>query len=438
MSRSIRSLLVVGLLTATSAAWSQSFDLSADRIADILRKDHFAFEGAELQPHPGGAAKGFVLHSQPKGRPAMTVKFFGKRETPGVVTFEYGSPAALQDNAGERVLGELIRLLLPALGPGPSWRARDDAGKEIDPLHRWSVQVLAELDIGDFQWQPLRTWHAGGRGLLAFREPNRRDVAAIAFYVGPALQTAHEPAAPPRHPAVAGALADYRAGQYDRALAALRLVAAGGEAEAQAWLFDAMYLRRTDIGVTLDAERMKRDDAARERIALGLQAAAAKGEPHALYWSAIRNGGETLQNDEADFAARAARLGHSGGQFHWARHLLRGDKTLPDAAGWMEIAARQGNWLAIFAIGKMYEDGLGRAKNPARAYFWYRVFDTRLGPLAAVDREFASSFANGPARELEPAERARLDAVAARWRPALFADVVKECASFGCPKDLKP
>jgi len=110
------------------------------------------------------------------------------------------------------------------------------------------------------------------------------------------------------------------------------------------------------------------------------------------------------------------------------------------AAVWRKARAERGDSLNQFCLGELYEHGVGLPKDLSQAYFWYMLAGGRSGDLGypehgatppAQDQFQAFLWhecemnAGGGLKEsreriaglLPPAERARIEAQAARWKP---------------------
>jgi TPR repeat protein len=81
-------------------------------------------------------------------------------------------------------------------------------------------------------------------------------------------------------------------------------------------------------------------------------------------------------------------------------------KIEAQAVAWRRTRAEQGNHAEQARLGEMYEKGLGVSQSLSQAYFWE--------VLAGDDWEFARERLAG---QLPAAERARIEAQAAKWKP---------------------
>ncbi|NJD23922.1 MAG: sel1 repeat family protein [Betaproteobacteria bacterium] len=80
------------------------------------------------------------------------------------------------------------------------------------------------------------------------------------------------------------------------------------------------------------------------------------------------------------------------------------------AAYWYRKAAEQGHREAQFNVGQMYSVGHGVAKDLQQAYFWWILASGSGDEEATNNRDRAG-------QQLPPAEREKIRAEAARWKP---------------------
>ena len=70
------------------------------------------------------------------------------------------------------------------------------------------------------------------------------------------------------------------------------------------------------------------------------------------------------------YAQKSANMGAHPGQL-WYGQILREEGQLTEALSWLEKSANQGNPMAMYYTGEMYENGEGTPKNLDKAIYWY-------------------------------------------------------------------
>jgi uncharacterized caspase-like protein len=146
--------------------------------------------------------------------------------------------------------------------------------------------------------------------------------------------------------------------------------------------------------------------------------AADTGFPYAMFYlgALLRNGGDKLPADPitaAKWFARGAALGETACTIQLAQMTLEGEGVARDAQkglGLLRGLADTGNGFAQEQLGQVYEMGRGVPQNPAEAYFWYVVADNSGDMGGAIWRKSL-------AQKLSPAQRAEIEARAAKWKP---------------------
>jgi S1-C subfamily serine protease len=99
-----------------------------------------------------------------------------------------------------------------------------------------------------------------------------------------------------------------------------------------------------------------------------------------------------------DFAAVKERAEHGSADAQWALGGMYYDgqgvaRDLRQALKWFLLAANQGNPLAQYNLGLMYEQGIGTARNPQEALYWYT--QAALHDNAAAQQNLGVMYANG-------------------------------------------
>lgn len=131
----------------------------------------------------------------------------------------------------------------------------------------------------------------------------------------------------------------------------------------------------------------------------------------------FEEGKEAYKRDDFTLAFKIfqplAERGDARAQFNLGILYDEGEGLPADAAKaahWYRKAAEQGHREAQFNLGQMYNVGHGVAKDIKQAYFWWI--------LASGDGdEEATSNRDRAGQQLPPAEREKIRAEAARWKP---------------------
>jgi TPR repeat protein len=194
---------------------------------------------------------------------------------------------------------------------------------------------------------------------------------------------------------------DLKFANGEKALHWYRL-AAGKSQDSIAATLGMANMYRTGLAVPKDIPK-----------ALGLlRPLAEKGIP----WAQLQMG-SIFQHEEPKDLAQAyfwLTLGRSTDLAEYSLKKL--DKELPaeergrivaKAAKWRQARAEKGSNIDQYCLGDMYESGVGVPKDASQAYFWYVLSGDR-GWGSAIDRL---------ADQLPAAERARVEAQAAKWKP---------------------
>ena len=202
--------------------------------------------------------------------------------------------------------------------------------------------------------------------------------AALPMHPAPPARVEHSPGkqAAAERPAPGGTTAakafaegvkQFRARNYNSALAAFGNAAAAGYAPAQNYLG---YMYRHGFGVTQNFDH----------ALAWYRKAAAQGHAGAMnnIGYMYRHGlGVDQDNAEARrWFKRAAEGGNSAGQFNLAEMMSDGIGAGADFRGamkWYRAAADQGHPRAAMGIAHLYAQGLGVTADPVEAYFWYGV-----------------------------------------------------------------
>lgn len=212
-------------------------------------------------------------------------------------------------------------------------------------------------------------------------------------------------AAAPESPAgeFAAGVKEFRAKNYNAALAHFGKAAAAGHAPAQNYLG---YMYRHGFGVEQD----------HAKALAWYHKAAAQNHAGALNNIGYmhRHGLGVAENfDEARrWFRRSAERNDPAGQYNLGQLLADGVGAAPDygeAMKWYKAAADQGHPRAAMGVAHLYAQGLGIAADPAEAYFWY-------GVAARSGVEGAQRFRTALGAQLSAAQRQTADAKLARWR----------------------
>lgn len=195
----------------------------------------------------------------------------------------------------------------------------------------------------------------------------------------------------------------FRAKNYNAALAAFGRAAAAGHAPAQNYLG---YMYRHGYGVGQDYARAM----------AWYQKAAAQNHAGAInnigYMHRHGLGVERDYGEARKWFRRAAELGDPAGQYNLAQMLADGVGATADyreAAKWFRAAADQGHPRAAMGLAHLYAQGLGVAADPAEAYFWY-------GVAARSGVEGAQRFRTALGAQLTAAQRQTADARLSTWK----------------------
>jgi len=429
--KSLRLLVFTAILVSPFAHAQQELGLTSDRILTVLAANPY-FKDAKLEPHPEAGTRGFVIAAtEPAGQPPMTVELYGDKEKVSGIAVRY-NPRTM-DVGVFAAFGELIRLAMPEFGPPPASAAKSITGDDIPEPFRWPFQFQDELRqlAGTFT-TPYLLRRAGSRFILLIHATDSETTALIGHGAIADPQGAH----PPVEPAVGQILIRTEAGHYDEGLARLRALADGGNADAQAWLAESLFLRR-GVGLVLKQEEA---DARDKAIMAAFESSAAKGNAHAQFWLGrlSRLGYAGLKPEAApEWFRKAAIQGHAGAQFERAMTLLSGESAdEADSTNWFEIAALQGNWGGMIGIAEQLRKGHGRAVDTKRAYFWYRVFETRFPRFADVNPASMMGMSDKVADTLEAAEKAEIEREVGQWKPLAWSEIRRACGRISCPKDL--
>ncbi len=110
---------------------------------------------------------------------------------------------------------------------------------------------------------------------------------------------------------------------------------------------------------------------------------------------------------------RAAELGSESGVIQLAQMTMLGEgvtKDVPGGLATLKGLADKGSGYAQVELGKMYEMGEGVPQNLSEAYFWFTV-------SVAKDDIEGRVWRDALAPKLDAAQRAEIEARAARWKP---------------------
>ena len=425
----LRLLALAVCIFAPPAQAQQELGLTADRILALLATNPY-FKDSKLEPHPEAGTRALVIAaSEPAGQPPMTVEIYGDRNNISGISVRY-DPRTM-DVGVFAAFGELIRLALPEFGSPPASSAKSIIGDDVPEAFRWPYQLKDELTqlAGSFN-TPYLLRRAGGRYLFLMHGTDSETIAVLGRGAVADLSGAQ----PPIEPAVGQALARAEAGHYDEALASLRTLAESGSADAQAWLAEYLVMRR---GV---AFKLEEAEAREKSIMAALQASAAKGNAHAQFWLgrlARHRFANLAQADAPEWFRKAALQGHAGAQFERAFDLVSGPGAdAVESTRWFEVAALQGNWGAMIGIAEQLRKGHGRAADAKRAFYWYRIFETRLPRFPGVNPASMLRMSGKVADELEAAEKQEIEREVAQWKPLAWADIRRACGRILCPMDL--
>jgi hypothetical protein len=196
---------------------------------------------------------------------------------------------------------------------------------------------------------------------------------------------------------------EFRAKNFNAALAHFGKAAAAGHAPAQNYLG---YMYRHGFGVGQD----------HAKALAWYHKAAAQNHAGALNNIGYmhRHGLGVAENfaEARNWFRRAAERGDPAGQYNLGQMLADGVGTAPDyreAMKWYKAAADQGHARAAMGVAHLYAQGLGIAADPAEAYFWY-------GVAARSGVEGAQRFRTALGAQLSTPQRQTADSRLARWR----------------------
>jgi len=192
------------------------------------------------------------------------------------------------------------------------------------------------------------------------------------------------------------AVGAYRAGDLASAEAALRPLAAAGNADAMAWL-GIVLIDRGASGEGLQLLQKAVDSGSSEGAQqLGLAYAEGRGVP--------RDNGRALE-----LLQKAAAAGLRRAQLNLGTLYFRGQGTPRDliqARAWLEKAARDNDPYALYALGRAMEDGQGAVPDdPVRAADLYRRAAEKGHPLAALRYGLALYDGHGVKRDPTTGQR---------------------------------
>ena len=141
-------------------------------------------------------------------------------------------------------------------------------------------------------------------------------------------------------------------------------------------------------------------------------AAGAAGAGTAKALSALARGENEAAVGEL---SQLAGAGDDNAQYHLARLYLEGRGVERNPARALELyrqAARRGNISARLELAELFAEGDGVAPDPARAYFWYLVLD-RTQSFAI--RMYADDARTALEDEVSAADLARTRELSAAW-----------------------
>ena len=265
------------------------------------------------------------------------------------------------------------------------------AAEKLEPDSTTLAETRRLLDIAKAKIELAKSAPATGR-------PERTDAQRPA-------ETPRRAEPDPASPAAefAAGVKEFRAKNYNAALAFFGKAAAAGHAPAQNYLG---YMYRHGFGVGQDFAK-----------ALSWYRKAA-GQNHA---GALNNIGYMYRHGlgvERDFAEarnwfkRAAERGDPAGQYNLGQMLADGVGAAAEyreAMKWYRAAADQGHPRAAMGVAHLYSQGLGVTADPSEAYFWY-------GVAARSGVEGAQRFRTALGAQLSTAQRQVADGRLARWR----------------------
>jgi TPR repeat protein len=262
------------------------------------------------------------------------------------------------------------------------------AAEQLEPDSPTLAETRRLLDIAKAKIELATSAPATGR-------PERTEAERPA--AAPRAATPERAAAPDPSPAAdfAAGVKEFRAKNYNAALAAFGKAAATGHAPAQNYLG---YMYRHGFGVSQDFAKAL----AWYQKAAAQNHAGASNNIGYLYRHGL--GVERDYAEARNWFKRAAERGDPAGQYNLGQMLADGVGASADyraALKWYKTAADQGHARAAMGLAHLYAQGLGVTADPVEAYFWYGVaarsgvegaqrFRTALGAqLSSTQRQVA-------------------------------------------------
>lgn len=274
-----------------------------------------------------------------------------------------------------------------------------------DLIARGEIRAAERFLAAAEKLEPDSTALAETRRLLDIAKA-KVDLAKSAPATGKPERAAPEQtasASPPPAAEFAAGVKEFRAKNYNAALAHFGKAAAAGHAPAQNYLG---YMYRHGFGVGQDyAKALSWYHKAAAQNHAGAQNNIGYMHRHGL--------GVGQDHAEARvWFKRAGERGDPAGQYNLAQMLADGVGAAADyreAMRWFKAAADQGHARAAMGMAHLYAQGLGAAADPAEAYFWY-------GVAARSGVEGAQRFRTALGAQLSTAQRQTADGRLARWR----------------------
>jgi len=270
------------------------------------------------------------------------------------------------------------------------------AAETLAPGHPALVETWKLLDLAKAKIELAKQAPATGQAERpASADPKKKPPGDQARAADP------KPDSPDAAVDFAEGVKEFKAKNYNVALAALGRAAATGYPPAQNYLG---YMYRHGHGVPQDLGR-----------ALSwYQKAAAQNHAGAMnnIGFLYRQGlGVAQDNAEArSWFRKSADRGDSVGQYNLAQMLAEGaGADHREAAKWYRAAAEQGHPRAAMGLAHLYSQGLGIAPDPVEAYFWY-------GIAARSGVEGAQRFRTVLGAQISAAQRQTADARVAGWK----------------------
>jgi hypothetical protein len=263
------------------------------------------------------------------------------------------------------------------------------AAEKLEPASQALAETRRLLDVAKAKIELAKSAPATGK-------PERADAQR------PAAPQHSDEAETPAGEFAAG-VKEFRAKNFNAALAHFGKAAAAGHAPAQNYLG---YMYRHGFGVDQDYAK----------ALAWYQKAAAQNHAGALNNIGYmhRHGLGVAENfaDARDWFRRSAERGDPAGQYNLGQMLADGVGAAPDyreAMKWYRAAADQGHPRAAMGVAHLYAQGLGTDADPSEAYFWY-------GVAARSGVEGAQRFRTALGAQLSAAQRQTADGRLARWR----------------------